>query len=573
MRKTLKKLGAILAAIFVFISSAGFAQAKATNFKSVTLPELKFSAPAKMDKEQTLNIPFNSDIKTLDISKATDTYSHTVLDLAFEGLTRIDTKDSQTDMLVAGVATKYEVSNDGKVYRFYLRDSYWSDGKKVTAKDFVYSWTRLLSPETASDYAYLLYPIKNAKAYNNGKAKASDLGIKAINEKILEVTLEAPTPYFIQLTAFPNLFPLREDVVKSSGSSYGQDPSKLVYNGPFKVEQWVKGSKIVLKKNPKFWDAKNYYLDTVVLQVIQEENTRMQMFSRKQVDTTSARGEYLKKFQNEAKKGAYKVISGYDKGENYIFFNYKDKNRLFTNRNVRLAFSLAIDREKLCKYVFQRFYPAYGWTPYNILIGNKPYRNLVSEPLKVEKAKYPNDAALKALFQRGLKELGINPNSKITVTFLSSGTDSFSRTIAEFYQNEWQKKLGVIVKIDAVSDFGTFLGKIDKGEFQIGSMAWNADYNDPMTFFDMWLSNSGNNSAKYSSKKYDELIKKISLEPDNNKRLAMFKEAEKLLVVDDAAIAPTQYRDRYNFTHSYVKNWRLPLFASYALKGVYISGR
>ncbi|MDO6356061.1 ABC transporter substrate-binding protein [Caloramator sp. CAR-1] len=246
---------------------------------------------------------------------------------------------------------------------------------------------------------------------------------------------------------------------------------------------------------------------------------------------------------------------------------------IFTNRNVRLAFSLAIDREKLCKYVFQRFYPAYGWTPYNILIGNKPYRNLVSEPLKLEKAKYPNDAALKALLQRGLKELGINPNSKITVTFLSSGTDSFSRTIAEFYQNECQKKLGVIVNIDAVSDFGTFLGKIDKGEFQIGSMAWNADYNDPMTFFDMWLSNSGNNSAKYSSKKYDELIKKISLEPDNNKRLAMFKEAEKLLVVDDSAIAPTQYSDRYKFTHSFVKNWRLPLFASYALKGVYISGR
>ncbi|WDU82218.1 peptide ABC transporter substrate-binding protein [Caloramator sp. Dgby_cultured_2] len=574
MNKTFKKLSAFLAAAVLFVSAAGFAQSKATNFTTVTLKEINYSKPTNMDKEQFLNIPFGTDIKTLDLSKATDTYSHAILELAFEGLTKTDTKDNKSDVIVPGVAYKYEVSKDGLVYRFYLRNNaYWTDGKRVTAQDFVYSWTRLLDPNTASDYAYLLYPIKNAEAFNQGKAKASDLGIKALNDTTLEVTLKAPTPYFISLTSFSNLFPLRKDVVEAAGNSYGQDPSKLVYNGPFTVEQWVKGSKIVLKKNPKYWDAENYYLDTVTFLVIKEEATRMQMFTRKQVDTSTARGEYLKRFQKEAQKGTYKLITGYDRAENYVFFNNKDKNKLFTNRNVRLAFSLAIDREKLCKYVFQRYYPAYGWTPYNILIGDKQYRSLVPEPLKAEKAKYPTDAALKGLLQKGLKELGLNPNATYTVTFLSSGTDSFSRTIAEFYQNEWQKKLGVKVKIDAVSDFGTFLDKVDKGDFQIGAMAWGADYNDPMTFFDMWITGGGNNSAKYSNKKYDELIKKISMEPDNNKRLQYFKEAEKLLVADDAAIAPTQYRDRYNFTHSYVKNWRLPLFANYELKGVYTSGR
>lgn len=524
----------------------------------------------KIDKDQYLNLILPADVKTLDSSKATDSYSGQIIGEVMEGMTRI-TNDGQKDKVELAGAEKIDKSEDGLTWTFHLRDYSWSDGKKVTAEDFKYAWLRLLDPNTASDYAYFIFDIKNAAEYNAGKAKAEDVGIKVIDEKTLQVTLNNPVPYFDQIVAFKNLVPLRKDIVEAAGETYGQDPAKLVYNGPFVVEQWVKGSKVVLKKNEKYWDAKSVKLQTVNFQVVKEEASRMKMFETKQLDAVGARGEYLTKYKEQAQKGQIAYMTGYTPSSTYVFFNVNDKSKVFSSPKVRLAFSLALDREDYVKNVMKRGYAAYGWVPYALLNGDKEYRKEVPEPLKAAMEQYKDP---KALFQEGLKDLGLDPNKQYEFLYLSSGTDALTRTLDEWYQKQWETKLGVKIKIESTSDFPQFLDRVDRGEYQISAMGWSGDYNDPMTFFDMFTTGNGNNPGKWSNKDYDALVDKVRKETDFNKRLELFKQMEEILVVKDAGIAPMVYRDKHLFLQNYVKGLQAPLFGmDYEIKYAYTSGR
>jgi oligopeptide transport system substrate-binding protein len=522
----------------------------------------------KADKEQFLNLNLGADVRTLDASKATDSPSKDILAEIYEGLTRME-NDGKKDIPTAAGAEKWETSSDGLVWTFHLRDHKWTDGKPVTAKDYVYSWTRLLDPNTASDYAYFLYCVKGGEAFNGGKGKAEDLGLKAVDDKTFQVTLERSIPYFILLTPFSNLFPIREDGVKAGGEKYGQDASQVITNGPFTIAEWAKGSKIVLKKNDTYWDAKSVKLTSVTYLEVKEEAPRMQMFDAKQLDATGARGDYLVKYKKLADSGQLQYRTGCTPVTFYECYNCVDKDKLFTNSKIRLAFSLAIDREAYVKDVYKRGIAAYGYAPYELINGEKLYREAVPEPLKEIKDKDP-----KELLKLGLTELGLDPNGKYTVNYLSQGQDALTRTIAEFLQNQWQTKLGVTVKLDSVNDFPQFLDRMDRGEFQIAGSGWQGDYNDPMTFFDMFTTGNGNNSGKYSNPKYDELIKKVSTEMDSSKRLEIFKQCESILLVEDAAIAPTYYRDKQMFLQGYVKNFETPMFGpTYEFKYAYTDGR
>ncbi|TDT61066.1 peptide ABC transporter substrate-binding protein [Fonticella tunisiensis] len=524
----------------------------------------------KIDKDQYLNLILPADVKTLDSSKATDSYSGQIIGEVMEGMTRI-TNDGQKDKVELAGAEKIDKSEDGLTWTFHLRDYSWSDGKKVTAEDFKYAWLRLLDPNTASDYAYFIFDIKNAAEYNAGNAKAEDVGIKVIDEKTLQVTLNNPVPYFDQIVAFKNLVPLRKDIVEAAGETYGQDPAKLVYNGPFVVEQWVKGSKVVLKKNEKYWDAKSVKLQTVNFQVVKEEASRMKMFETKQLDAVGARGEYLTKYKEQAQKGQIAYMTGYAPSSTYVFFNVNDKSKVFSSPKVRLAFSLALDREDYVKNVMKRYYAAYGWAPYALLNGDKEYRKEVPEPLKAAMEQYKDP---KALFQEGLKDLGLDPNKQYEFLYLSSGTDTLTRTLDEWYQKQWETKLGVKIKIESTSDFPQFVDRVDRGEYQISAMGWAGDYNDPMTFFDMFTTGNGNNPGKWSNKDYDALVDKVRKEADFNKRLELFKQMEEILVVKDAGIAPVAYRDKHLFLQNYVKGFQAPLFGmDYEIKYAYTSGR
>jgi oligopeptide transport system substrate-binding protein len=208
-----------------------------------------------------------------------------------------------------------------------------------------------------------------------------------------------------------------------------------------------------------------------------------------------------------------------------------------------------------------------------LLNGETEFRKAVPEPLKQVK----DDP--KTLLLKGMQELGLGSDpGKLTVTYLNSGTTARDKTIGEYLQNTWQTKLGVVVKLDAVVDFGQFLDRVDQEQFQMGGMAWSGDYNDPMTFFDMWTSANaapgGNNASKWENKEYDALVEEAQNTTDMTKRMQLFTKMEKMIVVDDAIIAPTQFRDKDTFIRPYVKNLNLPLFGPiWDFKTAYTAGR
>lgn len=558
-----RKLVALIVAL-VMVASAALAGcgAKTGSGKS-----------GKADADQHLNIAMLQDAKTLDSSKSSDLYSASVLLNTEDGLVRID-NNGTNDVTEKAGAESWDVSSDGLTWTFHLRSMKWSDGKPVTAGDYVYAWKRLLNPKTAAAYAYLISDIiQGAAAYNAGKGSADAVGITAPDDKTLVVKLTHPVVYFDKILGLQCLLPLRQDIVEAQGDKYGQDVSKMVFDGPFTVSQWTKGSSITLKKNTNYWDASNVKLNTANISVILDEGARMKAFTSKQIDAVIAQGDYRTQFNQQVSAGQLGVIKGDIPATSYVFFNCQDKDKVFTNRDIRLAFSLAIDRDTYTKSIAKFGTPAYGWAPNRLSIGDQEYRKAVPEELK----SVTDDP--KTLLLKGMQEAGLGTDpSKITITYLSSGTTQRDQTIAQFLQNEWQTKLGVKVKLDAVADFGTFLDRVNNSQFEVSSMGWSGDYNDPMTFFDMWTSANaapgGNNSAKWKNSDYDKLITEISNTSDEAQRLKLFQQCEQMLLVTDAAIAPTNYQDQYYFYEPFVKDLQAPLFGPiFNLKFAYTEGR
>lgn len=528
------------------------------------------SGQSSSSGDQTLNLSLQ-DITTLSSLHATDSYSLTAVGETMEGLTRTE-NDGNKDIIKPAGAEKWDVSKDGLTWTFHLRDNKWSDGKPVTAGDYSYAWLKILDPKTAAEYANFIYCVKGAEDYNKGKAGADKVGIKAIDDKTFEVTLKQPTPYFQDIVGFKSLMPLRKDIVEAQGDKYGQDPSKMVYCGPFKVQQWVKGSKLILQKNDKYWDAKSVKLQTVNLINIPEAQTEMKMFQSKQIDAVkNPDSNYYPQLKQLAGQKTLSFIDRTTPETRYVVFNYKDKQKLFTNAKIRQAFSITIGRETLLKNVYKDYMTAYGWIPNSVTAGTTEYRKQVPEPIKAIMGQDP-----KKLFQEGLKELGMNPNGKYTVTFLQSGSTAIKKSLSEYYQNVWQAKLGVTVKIDVVADFATLDKRCMSGDYQITTRDWVADFNDPISFFGIFRSDmpNPNNTALYDSKEYNTLVEKMDTEMDAAKRLEYMKQAEELLVVKDCAVAPVYYGTEKNFTQKYVKGLQYPQFGgSYEFKYATVEGK
>ncbi|KGN03556.1 peptide ABC transporter substrate-binding protein [Clostridium novyi A str. 4570] len=508
----------------------------------------------------TLNVDL-PEIKTLDSAQSQDNISATPIGAAFEGLTR-----ANNGKMELAAAKECKVSEDKKTYTFTLRDLNWTDGKPVTAKDFEYAWKRLVDPKTKAPYSTFINGIvKNAEKISGGKGNPEELGVKAKDDKTLVVTLEKPVPFFEELTAFTALFPVRRDIVEAQGEKYGSDPTKMVFNGPFVVESWQKGGKTVLKKNDKYYDAKDVKLDGVVFQDIKELPTKYQMFSAKQLDSIGATGEYREKLKMDGEKGKCVFKTAKTPSAFYMIYNMNGKNKLLTNPKIRLALSLAMDRETYVNKIYKRGFVAYGLIPETIKCIDKDFRAEVPEPLKAVIAEKKDP---KALFVEGLKELKIDPDpSKYTLNYMSQGAAAFDKQSGEYFQNQWKTKIGVNVNITQPASFSDYLTKCQSGEFEIAMSGWGADYNDPSSMTDVFSKSNGNNHSKYYNAKYEEIIAKANAELDPAKRLDLFKQAEQLLVVEDAGIAPVFYKDLSSAEQNYVKGIQNPAFgASMELK-------
>lgn len=394
----LKKILAVMMAGAMMLSMAACGGEETTTAESTG--EQKTIDGNVLDAEQYFNGYLGSDPTTLDSVIGNDSVGAGVLNNVMEPLTRLGEKIEENGEHVnfrepAG-AESWESNEDGTVWTFHLRDNTWSDGQPVTANDYVYSITRTLTPETGSPNSYLLTCIKNANAVLAGEMDPSELGIKALDEKTIEFTLEQPTPYFMSLTDNRVMQPQRQDIVEKYGETYGAEAANMVYCGPYKVESWTHNTGMVLVKNDSYWDKDNVNLTKVDYKIMNDENTIFNSFTNKSIDSCGCgTPEWMEKF------GAMEdveYIHNTSPSVRFHFFNTKDP--LFQNENIRKAFSLAIDREDVAKSIyFNTMDPAYGWVPDGVSTGEAGiYRDQVEEPMK---AMYETEDP-KALLLKGM---------------------------------------------------------------------------------------------------------------------------------------------------------------------------
>lgn len=487
--------------------------------------------------EQKIVYNLGADPKTIDPQLNSAVDGSTIIHNAFEGLMRED----ENSKIVPGTAEKYEVSDDGTVYTFHLRkDAKWSDGKPVVAGDFEYAWKRALNPKVAAEYAYQLFYIKNGAAYYNqekvgGKvATAEDVGVKVIDDNTLEVTLESPVPYFLSLAAFPTYFPVRKDIIEGNEEKWTLKPDTYISNGPFKMSEWKEKESITFVKNENYWDAKNVKLETLEVKLIDDQITYLNAFKSGEIDVIESPPQAeIPTLLDEGTAKIYPYLGTY-----FYVINVSDKAKdvdpkaaeALSNPKFRKALSLAIDRQLIVDKVAQGGQaPATSYVPAGILdsIGEEFQKDYSSKGANIEEAK------------KLLEEAGYpNGEGAPTITF-TFNTDQGHQNIAQAVQDMWKTNLGINVELKN-EEWAVFQDTRNNFQYSMARHGWIADYNDPMTFLDMWTTGNGQNNAGYSNKEYDKLIAQAKVELDDAKRTELLHKAEDILM-DESPIIPLYY--------------------------------
>lgn len=487
--------------------------------------------------EQKIVYNLGADPKTIDPQLNSAVDGSTIIHNAFEGLMRED----ENSKIVPGTAEKYEVSDDGTVYTFHLRENAkWSDGKPVVAGDFVYAWKRALNPEVAAEYAYQLFYIKNGAAYYNKEkigdkvATADDVGVKAIDDKTLEVTLEAPVPYFLSLAAFPTYFPVREDVIEGNEEKWTLKPDTYISNGPFKMSEWKEKESITFVKNENYWDAKNVKLETLEVRLIDDQITYLNAFKSGEVDIIESPPQAeIPTLLDEGTAKIYPYLGTY-----FYVINVSDKAKevdpkaaeALSKPKFRKALSLAIDKQLIVDKVAQGGQtPANSYVPAGILdsAGKEFKKDSSSKGTDIEEAK-------KLLAEAGYP----NGEGAPTITF-TFNTDQGHQNIAQAVQDMWKTNLGINVELKN-EEWAVFQDTRTNFQYSMARHGWIADYNDPMTFLDMWTTGNGQNNSGYSNKEYDKLIAEAKVELDDTKRTELLHKAEDILM-DESPVIPLYY--------------------------------
>lgn len=537
---------ALLAAFSLVLAACGFGGDKATDDKKDSNGDGKEGSGKK-----ELNLVVASEPPSLHPQLATDTTSGAVLNEVFEGLTRLD-KDTVPQK---AMAEDWEVSEDGLTYTFKLRDAKWSNGDPVVAGDFAYSWEWALNPDNMSEYASLLYPIKGAEAYNNAKGSADDLGIEVKDDKTLVVTLENPTAYFLELTAFKTYAPLNQKVVEANENWYTDAGEDFVTNGPFKLAEWKHNASITLEKNEDYWDADTVKLEKVNIGMVEGESTAVTMFKKGEIDFLGSPFQTVALDSMDAFRSEDKLNIADKAGVYWYKLNTKDK--VMANENIRRALALAMDRQGLIDNVLKADQtPALGMVP-TVIKGFEEDRGYFKDN-DIEEAK-------KAL-EAGLKELGIAKASDLTIA-ISYNTNEAHASVAQYIQESWSKDLGINTTLDN-SEWQVYLEKVNMGEYQVGRMGWIADYNDAYTFLEMFATaENGNNDTGWENPKYKELMEASNKEVDTEKRIEILKEAEKIAMTE-FPVAPIYYYTDPSVVQDKVSGMEPDILGNFQLKNV-----
>ncbi len=450
---------------------------------------------------------------SLDWSLATDHVSFNVIANLMVGLTEFNKELKPAPV----VAKSWDVLDGGRKLVFHLRgDVNWSDGKKVRAQDFEYSWKRLLSPKTASEYAYILFDIVNAQEYNEGKiTDAASVGVQALDDLTLAVQLRHPASYFLAITTFEVTFPQREDIIEKFESRW-TEPGNIVTNGPFLLSEWKHENQIDLRANPNFFRGKPA-MERVTMFMVNEKTTALAMYERGQLDFIDNHSIPIFEKSKLANKRSFKRVPqlrGY-------YYGFVTDRKPFNDPRVRKAFMMAVDRNVFPSILHGGEIPAPSWIPPGMLA----HSTKIGLPFNAPEAR------------RLLREAGYPQGKGFPPVVLAYNTEEDHKMVAEAVQGMWQRNLGVVVKIEN-QEWKVYLKKLQNDPPNIFRLGWGADYPDPDNFMKLFTANSGNNNTRWKNPRYDQLLEQAARELDPAKRVKLYDEAQKILCETDLPIMP-----------------------------------
>jgi oligopeptide transport system substrate-binding protein len=493
---------------------------------------------AAATREQTLLLGNGAEPADLDPQVVTAYTDQNILLALFEGLTAIDEKSSQA---VPAAALSWESSNDGLVWTFHLRAGLrWSNGERLTADDFVQSWRRMLLPAFAAEYAYLLYPIRNAEAFNQGRvSNPSSVGISAPDPLTVRIELARPTPYLPVLAALPPWYPVNPRVLERFGAVAKRGtawtrPGNLVGNGPFVLDEWQPNARIVVARNDNYWNAGAVTLRQIVFLPTENPDTEERDFRAGQVHVTYALPvAKIATYRREAPE-RLRV----DPFLQTYFLRFNVNRAPLGDPRVRRALSLAIDRDTICRRVLSSGYPpAHSFTP--------PDCGAYTARARVD---------LDAAQARALLAEAGHPGGKgIPTIEVQARNDEVQQPVMEAIQAMWARELGIHVTLAALEQ-KTWLQNQQTLNYTVSTAGWAGDFLDPVTFLDLFVTGGGNNWTGWGDGAYDALIDAAARETDPGARLGIFQKAEALLL-ERGPVAPLYFGAHAYLILPSVRGW------------------
>ena len=485
---------------------------------------------------RTVTLTLSQEPPQLDSTRGTDQVSFRILGHVMEGLLRYDA----SGRLAPGVAERWDVRDEGAT--FHLRaDAKWSNGAPVTAQDFVFGWRKVLEPANASQYAFILYGIKNAEAVNRGEMPLEAVGVRAVDSRTLEVEFARPVPFFDKLTAFATYNPINEAFYDATAGRYGADADELLYNGPFVIASWVHGASLRLEKNANYWDAQRIRLDAIDhAYITTDANAIINLYKDGKVALAGLNAENL----TDALQQRWRINRFSDGSVYFMELNHRPE-RLTSNYHLRKALQAVNDPAELVYKVIK-------------LPGNLPGNSLFPVWLRGVAGYFrqeypapehqPSEARGREHLARALEELGLD---QLPPLVMLTGDSPSANKQSEYYQNLFKQKLGIDIKIDR-QIFKQRLAKMTAGDFDLVMAGWGPDYDDPMTFADLFASWNENNRGRYVNAQVDAAVDLARSSSDPQTRMDAMAEVQRILY-EDAAILVQYERGSVYVAHPRVK--------------------
>lgn len=545
-RKKSTQILMIMIAFILFLSGCNFNSSESSNEEGA-------AAEGEGEAGQVLNISTTADIPTLDSTKAHDGIAFTVLNNVNEGLYRQDENHEPIEALV----TEHTESEDQIVHTFTLRDSNWSNGDPVTAQDFEYAWKRVMKDASPYNFMFVTAGIKNAEAIMNEEMDAEELGVKAIDEKTLEVTLEAANPLFQSLMTFPTFLPQNQKFVEEQGDQYALEAENILFNGPFTLVDWTHEQGWKYEKNEDYWDAETVQLDAVNAYVVKDPAAGINLYETNKVDRIVLSSEAVD--QNKDDENFETILE-----PEIIFLRFNHNHPVLGNKNIRQAVNMAIDKESLTDVILKN-----GSTALNGVVPKGFFNSPSGEDFRDLNGDFNTGTVeeAQALWETGLEETGA---TEVTVSINIADSEDHKK-VAEYIQAQLEDNLpGFKLDIKAVP-FAQRL-EIEKAvDYDLSLSSWGPDYSDPMTYLDMWLEGGSANRMDYSNAELEELVASARTETDLEARYQMLLDIEKILLEEDAAIVPLYQEGAAVLMRSKIKNLLVhPTGASFSYKWVTI---